>query len=93
MITIGTMNQDLKESIRHFPQDPGVYRMYDTEETILYVGKAKNLRSRVRSYFQKNMPIKTEILMSRVYRIDYVVTGNEYEALLLENNQIGRAHV
>lgn len=90
MISIGTMNQDLKESIRHFPQDPGVYQMYDETNTILYVGKAKNLRARVRSYFQKNMPIKTEILMSRVQRIEYVVTGNEYEALLLENNLIKR---
>ncbi len=89
-MTIGTMKDDLKESIRDFPRDPGVYRMFDPEGTILYVGKAKDLRSRVRSYFQANLPIKTEVLMSRVDRIEYIVTGNEYEALLLENSLIKR---
>ncbi len=84
------MNIDLKRSIGDFPDNPGVYLMYDGEDIIIYVGKAKNLRSRVRSYFLQDNPIKTRVLMSRVQRIEYLVTGNEYEALLLENNLIKR---
>lgn len=64
--------------------------MYDDGQHVIYVGKAKNLRARVRSYFLKENPIKTRVLMSRVSRIEYLVTGNEYEALLLENNLIKR---
>ncbi len=85
------MSQDeLKTTIREFPTSSGVYIMKDETDTVLYVGKAKNLRSRVRSYFGKDLPIKTSVLMSRVHRIDYLLTGNEYEALLLENNLIKR---
>ena len=80
--------QELKAAVREFPLSAGVYIMKDAENTVLYVGKAKNLRSRVRSYFAKDLPIKTQVLMSRVDHIDYLVTGNEYEALLLENNLI-----
>jgi excinuclease ABC subunit C len=81
-------HEELKSAIREFPLSSGVYLMKDEDDTVLYVGKAKNLRSRVRSYFAKDLPIKTRILMSRVHHIDYLVTGNEYEALLLENNLI-----
>lgn len=84
------MSDDLKTRIGDFPDNPGVYLMYGEEDQVLYVGKAKNLRSRVRSYFQNDNPLKTRILMSRVRKIEYLVTGNEYEALLLENNLIKR---
>lgn len=80
--------EELKNSIREFPESSGVYVMKDAEGTVIYVGKAKNLRARVRSYFAGDVPIKTAVLMSRVDRIDYLLTGNEYEALLLENNLI-----
>ncbi|MFW6228852.1 MAG: excinuclease ABC subunit UvrC [Alkalispirochaeta sp.] len=80
----------LKKNIDEFPASSGVYIMRDADDTVLYVGKAKNLRSRVRSYFARDLPIKTRMLMSRADRIDYLVTGNEYEALLLENNLIKR---
>ncbi|MFW5642768.1 MAG: excinuclease ABC subunit UvrC [Alkalispirochaeta sp.] len=80
----------LKKNIDGFPTSSGVYIMRDADDTVLYVGKAKNLRSRVRSYFARDLPIKTRMLMSRADRIDYLVTGNEYEALLLENNLIKR---
>ncbi len=79
---------ELKNTIQDFPRNAGVYIMRDVDDTILYVGKAKSLRARVRSYFAKDLPIKTAVLMSRVIRIDYLVTGNEYEALLLENELI-----
>lgn len=78
----------LKDSIREFPTSPGVYVMKDVDATIIYVGKAKNLRSRVRSYFSNDLSIKTKVLMSKVVSIEYLLTGNEYEALILENNLI-----
>ncbi|MCG8478713.1 MAG: excinuclease ABC subunit UvrC [Spirochaetales bacterium] len=81
---------ELQKTIRDFPRSAGVYIMRDVDDTILYVGKAKSLHARVRSYFAKDLPIKTAVLMSRVARIDYLVTHNEYEALLLENELIKR---
>lgn len=78
----------LKQRLSEVPVDPGVYLYRDEEGTVLYVGKAKNLRSRVRSYFADDLPIKTRILMERADALDWLVTGNEYEALLLENNLI-----
>ena len=81
---------ELKNTIKQFPNSSGVYIMKDDEDQVIYVGKAKDLRSRVRSYFLQDVPIKTQVLMSRVARIDYLLTGNEYEALLLENNLIKR---
>ena len=84
------LKEELKNSIREYPTSAGVYLMKDDDGTVIYVGKAKNLRARLRSYFAKELPIKTEILMSRVANIDYLLTGNEYEALLLENNLIKR---
>ena len=77
-----------RESIAHFPTEPGVYLMKSARDTILYVGKANNLRSRVRSYFAKDKDIKTTALMRKVDRIEYIVCRSEYEALLLENNLI-----
>ena len=62
--------------------------MRSSDDSILYVGKAKNLRSRVRSYFSRDKDVKTSVLMTRVSRIEYIVTRGEYEALLLENNLI-----
>lgn len=78
----------LHHTVKDFPAEPGVYLMKDKDGTIIYVGKAKSLRNRVRSYFTGEKDIKTSILMRRVRSIDYVVTGTEYEALLLENNLI-----
>ncbi len=72
------------------PAAPGVYLMRGTGGTILYVGKAKSLPDRVRSYFQTNarLPPKTAALVSQVQHIEYFVTGSELEALILENNLI-----
>ena len=74
--------------MRHFPTEPGVYLMRAEDDAVLYVGKAKVLRNRVRSYFSRDKDAKTRVLMNKVDHIEYVVCRNEYEALLLENNLI-----
>jgi len=73
---------------KNFPEEPGVYIMKDSKGTVLYVGKAKSLKKRLASYFQKNIPDRVSFLMSRVEGIEYVATDNETEALLLEYNFI-----
>lgn len=69
---------------------PGVYRMFDTRGEVIYVGKARNLRKRLESYFRRQdfLPQRTQTLMSRVRRIEITVTQNETEALILEHNLI-----
>ena len=78
----------LKEFVKSFPQDSGCYLMRDVEGTIIYVGKAKVLVNRVKSYFTGDKDIKTRILVKRIHDIEFITTANEYEALLLENNLI-----
>ncbi len=73
---------------KNFPEEPGVYIMKDSKGNVLYVGKAKSLKKRLASYFQKNIPDRVSFLMSRVEDIEYVATDNETEALLLEYNFI-----
>ncbi len=73
---------------KNFPEEPGVYIMKDSEGKVLYVGKAKILKKRLSSYFQKNVPEKISFLMARVEDIECIVTDNETEALLLEYNFI-----
>ena len=80
--------ETLKEFVKTFPQDPGVYLMRDAEGTIIYVGKAKVLVNRVKSYFTGDKDIKTRTLVKRIHDIEFIITANEYEALLLENNLI-----
>ncbi|MDY0384554.1 excinuclease ABC subunit UvrC [Trichlorobacter sp.] len=80
---------DLRDSIRSFPTSPGVYLMYDADDAILYIGKARNLRQRVRSYFgNTDGRPQVRFLMARVTAIRFTVTDTEKEALLLENNLI-----
>ncbi|MEH6823636.1 MAG: excinuclease ABC subunit UvrC [Motiliproteus sp.] len=70
-------------------QRPGVYQMYDAAGQILYVGKAKNLKKRLASYFRSTgLPIKTQALVLKINRVELTVTGSETEALLLEQNLI-----
>ncbi|MCX7031484.1 MAG: excinuclease ABC subunit UvrC, partial [Spirochaetes bacterium] len=73
-----------------YPDRPGVYIWKDAESTPIYVGKARSLRNRLRSYFAGGRDIKTRFLLERAADIELIVTATEYEALLLENNLIKR---
>lgn len=79
---------NLKNLVKEFPSKPGVYIMRNSENEVIYVGKAKKLSNRVRSYFNGDKDIKTTLLMRYVYSLEYTLTDTEYEALLLENNLI-----
>jgi excinuclease ABC subunit C len=80
---------DIENYLANLTPRPGVYRMLDSEGTVLYVGKARNLRKRVGSYFQRSgLGVKTRALVAQVARIEVTVTHTEGEALLLENNLI-----
>ena len=83
------MTFDAKAFLKNVTGKPGIYRMYSTEGKVLYVGKARNLKKRLQSYFRSTgLSPKTELLMSQVADIDVTVTHTESEALLLENNLI-----
>ncbi len=81
---------DIEEELKKLPAKPGVYIMHDDADTILYVGKAVNLHSRVRSYFRKihGRGPQIEKMVEQVARFEYIVTDSELEALVLENNLI-----
>ena len=82
-------NDYLKGIVRNLPESPGIYQYLNTEGTIIYVGKAKNLKRRVSSYFNRDhQPGKTRILVSKIADIRYIVVNSEEDALLLENNLI-----
>lgn len=83
-------SDSIKETISRLPESPGVYRFYNDEDILIYVGKAKNIRKRVASYFSKSSGVsrKTLRLVSEIYRIEYTVSNTEFDALLLENNLI-----
>jgi len=70
------------------PTDPGIYLMKDSDGKIIYIGKAKNLKNRVKSYFLKNQNYKTQKLVKNIGNIEFVLTDNESEAFLLESNMI-----
>lgn len=79
----------IKIQLSTLPEGPGVYQFYDNEEKILYVGKAKNLKKRVSSYFTKNHEYgKTRVLVKKISSIRHIVVPTESDALLLENNLI-----
>lgn len=83
------MHTSLKLQIQTLPNSPGVYQYFDKEDVIIYVGKAKNLKKRVSSYFTKNHENgKTRVLVKKIVRIEHVVVNTETDALLLENNLI-----
>jgi excinuclease ABC subunit C len=77
-----------QKQARELPHNSGVYLMRDEKRSIIYVGKAKDLRKRVTSYFLANRSAKTAALVRKIASIEYIITGNEYEALVLENNLI-----
>jgi excinuclease ABC subunit C len=82
--------ESLKEIITNLPEKPGIYKYFDTTDTLLYIGKAKNLKKRVSSYFTKQHfeNRKTEVLVSKIIRIEFTVVKTEIDALLLESSLI-----
>lgn len=81
--------KDIKSIVAALPDKPGIYQYLDSDNTIIYVGKAKNLKKRVTSYFNKQHEYgKTRVLVKKIRDIDYIVVDNENDALLLENNLI-----
>ena len=84
---------DSKTFLKNLTSKPGVYRMYDAEDKILYVGKAKNLKNRVSSYFRSSgLSPKTSVMVGHIDHIEVVVTHTEGEALILESNLIKEFH-
>ena len=81
---------NLEEELKKLPDKPGVYIMHDKHDTIIYVGKAKILKNRVRQYFQsnKNHSAKVVQMVSHIAYFEYIVTDSELEALVLECNLI-----
>lgn len=80
---------NLEIQLKTLPNQPGVYQYYDKDDTLIYVGKAKNLKKRVSSYFTKNHEYgKTRVLVKKIVKIKHIVVETETDALLLENNLI-----
>lgn len=87
-MTDKTIREKLHETALKAPLSSGVYLWRNDQDTVIYVGKAKNLKNRLSSYFSGQVSIKTRLLISHAVSIEYITTTNEYEALLLENNLI-----
>lgn len=81
---------DYREALKNIPHKPGVYQYWDSEKTLIYIGKAKDLRNRVGSYFNKDTQInaKTRVLVSKIRNITFTIVDTEVDAWLLENSLI-----
>ncbi|NCC46809.1 MAG: excinuclease ABC subunit C, partial [Bacteroidia bacterium] len=84
------VRSNLKELVRLLPTLPGVYRFYNKEGIVIYIGKAKNLRNRVSQYFhsKESLSRKTRVMVDKIADLQHTVVGSEEDALLLENNLI-----
>ena len=79
----------LQDTIRNLPESPGVYQYFDEHDQIIYIGKAKNLKKRVSSYFTKNHDsARLNLLVKKIISLQYIVVRTEFDALILENNLI-----
>ncbi len=85
-----TIHPDIKQQLQNLPDSPGVYQFYGRENRLLYIGKAKSLKKRVSSYFNKKYfeNAKLRILVRKIHRIEHILVESESDALLLENNLI-----
>ena len=85
-----TYKENIKSIVSNLPDSPGVYQYFDESSKIIYVGKAKNLKKRVSSYFNREVHEnnKTRVLVSNIRDIQFIVVDTEYDALLLESNLI-----
>jgi len=83
-------SEEIKKTVAVMPESPGVYLYYNNAAEIIYVGKANNLKKRVASYFSRETfeNNKLRVLVSKIFRIEYIVVGSESDALLLENNLV-----
>lgn len=83
------MNENLKQTLKLLPSLPGCYIYYNKEGEVIYVGKAKILKRRVLSYFnRKHDSVKVNVLVSQIERLEYIITNTEVEALILESHLI-----
>ena len=83
------VSEEIQSVLLNLSKEPGVYRYYDKDDKLLYVGKAKNLKRRVSSYFHRESENgKTRVLVKKIARIETLVLESEMDALLLENNLI-----
>lgn len=82
---INNMNQTIKAKLELLPDSPGCYLHKDKNGTVIYVGKAKNLKNRVRSYFHGSHNTKTELLVSEIEDLEWIVVGSNIESLVLKS--------
>ena len=82
------ISEHIRQQVAALPHSPGVYQFVDSQGKIIYVGKAKNLRNRLKSYFTGRTEGKTKKLVSEIDHFEYIVTDSEAEALILECNLI-----
>jgi len=87
-LPLPTSHASYTEKLEHLPDHPGVYLMRDARGAIIYVGKAASLKNRVRSYFHGQLPPRTALMVSHIADLEYILTDNEVEALILECNLI-----
>jgi excinuclease ABC subunit C len=82
-------NSEFQNIVQTIPREPGIYKYYNEGNELLYVGKAKDLRKRVSSYFLKNLSsYKTHELVSRIHHIEFTIVNSEQDAFFLENSLI-----
>ena len=83
------LNKRNKESLAKLPDQPGIYKFFNAGNTLIYVGKAKNIKKRVSSYFTKSqLDRKTVRMVSEIAAVEYAIVNSEFDAFLLENNLI-----